>query len=43
MYGTYHLMLHLGMLEWGSSFGFVDADVTFKYADGVTLGSGVFR
>ena len=42
MYRTYSLMLILGMLEWGANFGFVDADMTFKHANGVTLGTGSF-
>ena len=42
MYRTYCLMLILGMLEWGTNFGFINADMTFKNANGVTLGTGSF-
>ena len=42
MYGTYCLMLILGLLKWGTSFGFMDADMTFESVDGVILGTGSF-
>ena len=46
MYRTYCLMLILGILEWGRTYGFVDADMVFKKYNGgqiLTLGTGSFR
>ena len=39
-------MLILGILEWGRTYGFVDADMVFKKYNGgqiLTLGTGSFR
>ena len=46
MYRTYCLMLILGILEWGRSYEFVEANMVFKKYNGgqiSTLGTGSFR